>query len=77
MWFKNFLVERQQFIVHNNIQSSWTTVTSGVYTTGFCVGPLYFLLYLFVNDIHSSNRPGCLHLYLIILILRSTPNQLS
>ena len=30
MWFKNFLVGRQQCVVLNNIQSSWSIVTSGV-----------------------------------------------
>ena len=30
MWFKSFLVGRQQCVVLDNIQSSWSIVTSGV-----------------------------------------------
>ena len=48
MWFKHFLVGRQQCVVLNNIQSSWSTVTSGV-PLGFLLGPLLFTI--FVNNI--------------------------
>ena len=49
-WFKSYLSERKQFVSYREINSETQTITCGV-PQGSILGPLLFLLYMYVNDL--------------------------
>ena len=49
-WFKEYLKDRQQYVILNNEKSPTTTVTLGV-PQGSILGPMLFLIY--INDISN------------------------
>ena len=59
-WYKDFLSQRQQRVVINEVASDWLTVTLGV-PQGSLLGPLLFSIY--VNDNSSVVRSAVLNMY--------------
>ena len=52
LWFKSYLNNRRQFIIHNNSNTSFANISCGV-PQGSIMGPLLFLLY--VNDLPNAS----------------------
>ena len=53
LWFKNYLKNREQFVVINNIASKIFFCNTGV-PQGSILGPLLFLIY--INDLPSCSK---------------------
>ena len=52
LWFKSYLNNRRQFIIHDNSNTSFANISYGV-PQGSILGPLIFLLYM--NDLPNAS----------------------
>ena len=59
-WLKNYLSDRQQYVVYNGVKSDMGKINCGV-PQGSILGPLLFLLY--VNDMHNACRSSFIMLF--------------
>ena len=53
LWFQNYLQNRKQAVVIKGKKSEYKTVPSGV-PQGSVLGPLLFLIYIYINDITKN-----------------------